>query len=51
MSSSAMPAKKRIKTLTIAQHENAKIVCPDCGSDNVEQHWSAFYLITSRKAA
>jgi putative FmdB family regulatory protein len=39
------------KTLTIAEHENEKIVCPDCGSENVEQHWSAFYLVTSRKAA
>ena len=39
------------KILTISEHESDKIVCPDCGSENVEQHWSAFYLVTSRKAA
>ena len=39
------------KILTVSEHENVKIVCPDCGSENVEQLWSAFYLVTSRKAA
>ncbi len=39
------------KILTIAEHENEKIACPDCGSENVEQRWAVFYAVTSKKSA
>ena len=39
------------KTLTIVRHEKEKIACPHCGSKNVEQRWSAFSDITSKKSA
>lgn len=40
------------KILTIADHAQAeKIVCPHCGSSNVEQRWADFYAITSKKSA
>ena len=39
------------KILTLAEYEKGPIVCPHCGGDNVEQSWSAFYAITSRKSA
>jgi RNA polymerase subunit RPABC4/transcription elongation factor Spt4 len=37
--------------LTIAEHEEGKIVCPHCRSKNVEQGWSDFSAITSKKSA
>jgi len=37
--------------LTLAEYEADKIVCPHCGSKKVEQSWSAFYAITSKKSA
>ena len=39
------------KILTIVRHDKEKIACPHCGSKNVEQHWSAFSAITSKKSA
>jgi putative FmdB family regulatory protein len=39
------------KILTVAEHEKEKIICPHCGSKNVEQGWSAFSAITSKKSA
>ncbi len=39
------------KSLTIAEHEKENIVCPHCHSKNVEQGWSAFSAITSKKSA
>ena len=39
------------KILTVAEHEKEKIVCPRCGSKSVEQGWSAFSAITSKKSA
>ena len=39
------------KVLTLPEYDKGHIVCPHCGSDNVEQSWSAFYAITSRKSA
>jgi len=39
------------KVLTLAEHEKGAVVCPHCGSDNVEQSWSAFHAVTSRKSA
>ena len=38
------------KILTIAEHENEKITCPECGSKNVEQRWAAFYAVGSKKS-
>ena len=38
------------KILTIVQHDQ-EIACPHCGSKNVEQRWSAFSVITSKKSA
>jgi putative FmdB family regulatory protein len=40
------------KILTMAEHDDAeKTVCPHCGSLEVEQRWSAFSAITSKKSA
>jgi len=39
------------KTLTMTEYEEGEITCPNCGSDDVEQSWSAFYAITSKKGA
>jgi putative FmdB family regulatory protein len=39
------------KSLTIAEHEKENVVCPHCRSKNVEQGWSAFSAITSKKSA
>jgi putative FmdB family regulatory protein len=39
------------KVLSLAQYEKGKIVCPHCRSKNVEQGWSAFSAITSKKSA
>ena len=39
------------KSLTVAEHEKENIVCPHCRSKNVEQGWSAFSAITSKKSA
>lgn len=40
-----------MQTLSIADYEKDKITCPKCGSKNVEQRWSAFTVITSKKSA
>jgi putative FmdB family regulatory protein len=39
------------KVLTLAEYEKCTVVCPQCGSDNVEQSWSALYAMTSRRSA
>jgi putative FmdB family regulatory protein len=40
------------RILTIADHDKEKKTsCPHCGSKNVEQRWSAFSAVTSRKSA
>jgi putative FmdB family regulatory protein len=39
------------KVLTLAQYEKDRIICPHCGSKRVEQCWSAFNAITSKKSA
>ncbi len=39
------------KFVTIAAYEKEKIVCPACGSGNVEQQLTTFYAVTSRKSA
>jgi putative FmdB family regulatory protein len=39
------------KVLTLAEYEEGEVLCPLCGSDNVEQSWSVFYPITPKKSA
>lgn len=39
------------KILTIAEYGSKKNKCPHCGSKKVEQRWSAFYAVTSKKSA
>lgn len=39
------------KVLALVDYEEGEIVCPHCGSKHVEQRWSAFSAITSRKSA
>jgi putative FmdB family regulatory protein len=39
------------KILSISEHEQQKIKCPGCGSVKVEQKYSYFNAITSRKSA
>ena len=39
------------KVLTITGHDKEKIACPHCGGKNVEQRWSAFSVVTSKKSA
>ena len=44
--------KKSFSTvLTLAQYAKDKVICPHCGSRRVEQSWSAFTAITSKKSA
>jgi len=39
------------KTLTLVDYEEGRVVCPHCGSPKVEQCWSVFSVITSKKSA
>jgi putative FmdB family regulatory protein len=39
------------KILTVSEHDAEKTACPHCGSHEVEQRWSAFSAITSKKIA
>jgi putative FmdB family regulatory protein len=39
------------KKLTIAVHDAEKTSCPHCGSLDVEQSWSTFSAVTSKKSA
>jgi RNA polymerase subunit RPABC4/transcription elongation factor Spt4 len=39
------------KILSLVDYEKGCVVCPKCGSKRVEQHWSAFTVITSKKSA
>jgi putative FmdB family regulatory protein len=39
------------KILTLAQYDKGKVECPHCGSKKVEQKFSAFYAVTSKKSA
>jgi len=40
-----------LEDLSIVEYERDRVVCPKCGSKNVEQRWSAFTVITSKKSA
>jgi putative FmdB family regulatory protein len=37
--------------LSLVDYEEAEVLCPHCGSKEVEQRWSAFTAITSKKSA
>jgi putative FmdB family regulatory protein len=39
------------ETLTIVEHDAEKTACPHCGSHEVEQRWSTFSAVTSKKSA
>jgi putative FmdB family regulatory protein len=39
------------KVLKLAEYEEGEVLCPHCASNNVEQSWSAFYAISSKKIA
>jgi len=39
------------KTLSPAEYGEGSIVCPHCGSEDVEQRTSAFYPVSSRESA
>ncbi len=38
------------KVLTLTEHDKEKIVCPHCGSQNVEQEMAEFFAVTSKKS-
>jgi putative FmdB family regulatory protein len=38
-------------TLTLAEYEKGKIVCPKCGGRKLTQRVTAFYAVTSKKSA
>jgi putative FmdB family regulatory protein len=37
--------------LTIAEHDEEKPAWPHCGSHEIEQRWSTFSAVTSKKSA
>jgi putative FmdB family regulatory protein len=39
------------KILGLVEYEEERVACPHCGSRHVEQRWSAFSVITSKKSA
>jgi putative FmdB family regulatory protein len=39
------------KILSLVDYEEGGVMCPKCGSKNVEQRWSAFTAITSKNRA
>jgi putative FmdB family regulatory protein len=39
------------KVLALVDYDEGEVVCPHCGSRDVEQRWSAFSVITSKKSA
>jgi len=39
------------KVLALVDYEEGGVACPHCGSHDVEQRWSAFSVITSKKSA
>ena len=39
------------KILSLVHHEEGKVQCPHCGSERIEQRWSPFSAITSKKSA
>ncbi|HKR83809.1 MAG TPA: zinc ribbon domain-containing protein, partial [Terriglobales bacterium] len=39
------------RILTLHEHDNKEMRCPECGSKNIEQEAAAFYAVTSKKSA
>jgi putative FmdB family regulatory protein len=39
------------RVLALVDYEEGDILCPHCGSKEVEQCWSAFSAITGKKSA
>lgn len=39
------------KILSLVDYEEGEVVCPHCGSKDVEQRWSAFSVLTTKKSA
>jgi putative FmdB family regulatory protein len=39
------------KQLSLQEYVEGRVVCPSCGSDDVEQQLSRFYAVTSKKSA
>jgi putative FmdB family regulatory protein len=39
------------KILPPVDYEEGEVLCPHCGSKEVEQRWSAFSTTTSKKSA
>ena len=39
------------KILSLVDNEEGEVLCPHCGSKKVEQRWSPFSAITSKKSA
>jgi len=39
------------KILSLVRYEKGAVLCPHCGSKNIEQRWSVFTAITSKKSA
>ena len=39
------------KILSLVDYEEGEVVCPHCCSKEIEQRWSAFSVITSKKSA
>ena len=37
-------------TLTIREHDQAKVTCPKCGTERVHQMAAAFTAVTSKKS-
>jgi len=39
------------KVLTLSEYEEGNVVCPHCGSEEVEQRWAPFRPVTPKKSA
>jgi putative FmdB family regulatory protein len=47
-----LECKKTFDTsLSLVDYEEGDVICPHCGSKNVEQRWSALSVIASKKSA
>ena len=42
--------QSRDDVLSLVDYEEGEVLCPHCGSKNIEQCWSAFSAITSKKS-
>jgi putative FmdB family regulatory protein len=39
------------RVLTLREHDNEQMRCPECGGQNIHQEAAAFYAVTSKKSA